>query len=99
MPNGDGIVLAGRTLYVVQNQLNVVAKIAVASNSAERAHRAPDLEPGLRRSDDSRAPGQPALRRERALRHDSDSDDRLLDHASPEMSAREQQASPYGLLP
>ena len=32
MPNGDGIVLAGRTLYVVQNQLNVVAKIAVASN-------------------------------------------------------------------
>ena len=70
VPNGDGIVLAGRTLYVVQNQLNVVAKIAVASNSVERAHRAPDLEPGLRRSDDSRAPGQPALRRERALRHD-----------------------------
>ena len=32
VPNGDGIVLAGRTLYVVQNQLNVVAKIAVASN-------------------------------------------------------------------
>jgi hypothetical protein len=32
VPNGDGIVLAGRTLYVVQNQLNVVAKVAVAAN-------------------------------------------------------------------
>jgi len=30
VPNGDGILLAGRTLYVVQNQLNVVAKIALA---------------------------------------------------------------------
>jgi len=30
VPNGDGILLTGRTLYVVQNQLNVVAKIALA---------------------------------------------------------------------
>ena len=30
VPNGDGILLVGRTLYVVQNQLNVVAKIALA---------------------------------------------------------------------
>jgi len=30
VPNGDGILLAGRTLYVVQNQRNVVAKIALA---------------------------------------------------------------------
>ncbi|MGH3132962.1 MAG: SMP-30/gluconolactonase/LRE family protein [Gaiellaceae bacterium] len=30
VPNGDGILLLGRTLYVVQNQLDVVAKIALA---------------------------------------------------------------------
>ncbi len=32
VPNGDGILLDGKTLYVAQNQLNVVAKIALASN-------------------------------------------------------------------
>jgi sugar lactone lactonase YvrE len=32
VPNGDGILLDGRTLYVVQNQLNVVAKIVLAAN-------------------------------------------------------------------
>jgi sugar lactone lactonase YvrE len=32
VPNGDGILLDGRTLYVAQNQLNVVAKISLATN-------------------------------------------------------------------
>ena len=32
VPNGDGILLHGKTLYVAQNQLNVVAKIALVSN-------------------------------------------------------------------
>jgi hypothetical protein len=32
VPNGDGILLDGRTLYVVQNQLNTVAKISLAPN-------------------------------------------------------------------
>ena len=32
VPNGDGILLDGRTLYVVQNQLNMVAKINLAPN-------------------------------------------------------------------
>ena len=32
VPNGDGILLDGRTLYVVQNQLNRVAKINLASS-------------------------------------------------------------------
>jgi len=31
VPNGDGILLAGRTLYVVQNQLNRIAVIALSS--------------------------------------------------------------------
>ena len=34
VPNGDGILLAGKTLYVVQNQNNRVAVIALASNLA-----------------------------------------------------------------
>jgi hypothetical protein len=34
VPNGDGILLAGKTLYVVQNQLNRVAVIALAPNLA-----------------------------------------------------------------
>jgi sugar lactone lactonase YvrE len=32
VPNGDGILLRGRTLFVVQNQANVVARIALASS-------------------------------------------------------------------
>jgi sugar lactone lactonase YvrE len=32
VPNGDGILLDGRTLYVVQNRLNVIAKIALSAN-------------------------------------------------------------------
>ncbi|MCI0635902.1 MAG: superoxide dismutase [Actinobacteria bacterium] len=31
VPNGDGILLDGKTLYVVQNQLNRIAKIALGS--------------------------------------------------------------------
>jgi sugar lactone lactonase YvrE len=34
VPNGDGILLDGKTLYVVQNQLNRVAVIALTSNLA-----------------------------------------------------------------
>jgi sugar lactone lactonase YvrE len=32
VPNGDGILLDGRTLYVVQNQLHTIAKIVLAPN-------------------------------------------------------------------
>ena len=32
VPNGDGILLEGRTLYVVQNALNQIAKIRLAPN-------------------------------------------------------------------
>jgi sugar lactone lactonase YvrE len=32
VPNGDGILLHGKTLYVVQNQLNQIAKIALSPN-------------------------------------------------------------------
>jgi hypothetical protein len=32
VPNGDGILLTGKTLYVVQNQLNRVAVIALSAD-------------------------------------------------------------------
>ena len=32
VPNGDGLLLDGKTLYVVQNQLNLIAKIALSAN-------------------------------------------------------------------
>jgi sugar lactone lactonase YvrE len=32
VPNGDGILLDGKTLYVVQNQLNAIAKIRLSSS-------------------------------------------------------------------
>ena len=32
VPSGDGILLDGKTLYVVQNRLNVIARIALASD-------------------------------------------------------------------
>jgi sugar lactone lactonase YvrE len=32
VPNGDGILLDGKTLYVVQNQLNTIAKIRLSPN-------------------------------------------------------------------
>jgi sugar lactone lactonase YvrE len=32
VPNGDGILLDGRTLYVVQNRLNMVAKIKLSAD-------------------------------------------------------------------
>jgi hypothetical protein len=32
VPNGDGLLLDGKTLYVVQNQLNVIAKVALKAN-------------------------------------------------------------------
>jgi sugar lactone lactonase YvrE len=47
LPNGDGILLDGLTLYVVQNQLNVVAKVA--------------LRPGLRSGRVVRRSGDPQL--------------------------------------
>jgi sugar lactone lactonase YvrE len=34
VPNGDGILLKGKTLYVVQNQLNQVAVIRLEANLA-----------------------------------------------------------------
>jgi hypothetical protein len=35
LPNGDGLLLSGRTLYVVQNQLNTVAVLHLDRTASE----------------------------------------------------------------
>jgi sugar lactone lactonase YvrE len=48
LPNGDGLLLVGRTLYVVQNQLNRIAKVALdrqlTSGRVTRFLTDPDLD-------------------------------------------------------
>jgi sugar lactone lactonase YvrE len=48
LPNGDGILLVGRTLYVVQNQLNRIAKVtldgSLTSGRVTRTLADPDLD-------------------------------------------------------
>jgi hypothetical protein len=48
LPNGDGLLLHGRTLYVVQNQLNRIAVVSLAkgftSGSIERTITDPDFD-------------------------------------------------------
>ena len=84
VPNGDGILLDGHTLYVAQNQLNVVAKISLGPDlrARSRADRESPASTSRRRSQ-SRAT---ALRGERALHHAADPDDGVLGHAAREVA-------------
>ena len=54
VPNGDGILLDGRTLYVVQNQLNDRREDQPRAGPAHGTRPPTDLEPGLRHPDDGR---------------------------------------------
>ena len=54
MTNGDGLLLIGRTLYVVQNLLNKIAVLTL-NHVRHQGHAGPgDHQPGLRRTDDRR---------------------------------------------
>ena len=83
VPNGDGILLDGKTLYVVQNTLNKIAVIRL--NPALTTGRVLTHIDGraLRRAHDDRRPRSPALRRQRALRLAA-CDDRLPGRAGPQ---------------
>ena len=72
--NGDGILLRGKTLYVVRNQLNQVVKLA-PEREADRREVVDDAHgPGLRRPDDDRRQGQAPLRDQRAVQHAADAE-------------------------
>ena len=67
VPYGDGILLDGKKLYVVQNQNNPIAVVRLSSDltSARRAHH---HRPELRRPDDDRRVRSLALRGQRPFR-------------------------------
>ena len=68
LPNGDGLLLLGRTLYVVQNRLNAIAVVKLAADLSSGRVTADDHRSGLRRPDDDRPVRQPPVRSERPLR-------------------------------
>ena len=92
VPNGDGILLEGRTLYVAQNQLNLVAKISLSARSSFWARSRSDRQHGSPASgnpghpNDAREAGKPALRSERAVHDAADPDDGVLGHEAREVA-------------
>ena len=54
LTNGDGLLVRGRTLYVVQNQLNQVAVLKLNRRGTAGALVKTFARPGLRRADDGR---------------------------------------------
>jgi len=94
LANGDGLLLKGRTLYVVQNRLNQIAVVRLnADYTAGSGHA--DLEHGLRRPDDDHVPARRALRGQRALRHDRSAAGEVLGHAGPPLSAARSARGPW----
>ena len=64
---GDGLLRQGTTLYVVQNRLNTIAVLRLSSDGTS-AECSDTSRPTLRRADDGRPLGQPALPAERPVR-------------------------------
>ena len=71
LTNGDGLLLHGRTLYVVQNRDNKVAVFELSPDLSSGDIRARDHRSRQpRRPDDDRPLRQPPVRRQRPLRDD-----------------------------
>ena len=69
LTNGDGLLLAGRVLFVVQNRLNQIDVVKL-TRSLDRGRVVTDAHrPRLRRPDHHRLPGRPPVRGQRPLRH------------------------------
>ena len=68
VPTGDGILLKGKRLYVVQNTMNRVAVISLASNLASGRLLAPLSDPDFSRPDHDRRPRQAPVGGQRPLR-------------------------------
>ena len=82
--NGDGLLLSGRTLFVVQNRLNQVAVVrAELGGDVRRGHPAPDRSP-LRRPDHRGRFRQQALLAERPLHDTADPGHDLQRSRNPE---------------
>ena len=70
LSNGDGLLLHGRTLYVVQNRDNKVAVFELSRDLTKATFLRAITDPALRRPDDDRPVRRTALRRQRPLRDD-----------------------------
>ena len=55
LPNGDGLLVIGRTLYVVQNMLNTVAVVDLGADGTSGTLVDQLTDSDFRRSDDGRA--------------------------------------------
>ena len=92
--NGDGILLTGKILYVVQNRDNKIARIALTAR----------LDSGritgyLTDPDDDRRSRRASLRGERPLRDDADADDPLrLRPGGEALSGRARVGQTSGIL-
>ncbi len=77
--NGDGILLTGKILYVVQNRDNKIARIALAArlDSGRITGYLTDPDFDVPTTIDDRRSRQSSLRGERPLRDDADADDPL----------------------
>ncbi len=84
LTNGDGLLLSGRTLFVVQNRLNRVAVVELNSaGTSGEVTAVPDRSP-LRRPDDRSRVRQQALPAERPLRDSESSRGHVQRNRNPE---------------
>ena len=72
LENGDGILLHGRTLYVVQNRSNQIAVVSLAAGPRLGDRDRHDHGRRLRRADHHRQVREPPVRREREVQHRAD---------------------------
>ena len=69
---GDGLLLQGRTLYVVRNRLNQIAVVELAPDLSRGEVVGTITDPNFDVPDHDRGLRQRALRRQRALHHAAD---------------------------
>ena len=82
--NGDGILLDGKTLYVVKNFLNRIAVIELETDLGAGTVAESHHEPRLRRPDDDRRVRQVAVRRECPVHDAADTGHDVHDRAGQE---------------
>ncbi|MEJ7566696.1 MAG: hypothetical protein WKF41_00365 [Gaiellaceae bacterium] len=99
MRNGDGILLTGKILYVVQNRDNKIARIALAARLDSGRITGYLTDPDFDVPDDDRRSRQSSLRGERPLRDDADADDPLRRRPGGEaLSGRARAGQTSGIL-
>ena len=83
--NGDGLLVVGRTLYAVQNQLNKVAVFELTGGH-RRDPGEDDHRPPVRRTDHGRRIRHPALPAQRPFQHAADTGHRLHRQRRPPLT-------------